>query len=98
MYEILKTPHFDAWLNGIRDSLTRKRLSTRLRKVAMGNFGDVSPIADGVWEMREHFGAGWRMYYLQQGKIIIVMLGGGCKATQVADIKEAKKIAQSLED
>lgn len=97
MYEIRKTPQFDVWLNGIRDSLTIKRLATRLRKVALGNFGDVSPISEGVWEMREHFGVGWRMYYMRHGKVIIVMLGGGCKATQVADIKEAKRIAQSLE-
>ena len=98
MYEIRKTPQFDAWLNGIQDSITVKRLSKRLRKVALGNFGDVSPISDGVWEMREHFGAGWRMYYVQYGRVVVVMLGGGCKATQAADIKEVKKIAQSLED
>jgi len=97
MYEIRKTPQFDEWLNGIQDSLTIKRLSKRLSKVALGNFGDVSPISDGVWEMREHFGVGWRMYYIQYGRVIIVMLGGGCKATQVADIKEVKKIARSLE-
>ena len=97
MYEISKTPQFDQWLNSIQDSLTTKRLSKRLRKVALGNFGDVSPISDGVWEMREHFGAGWRMYYIQYGRVIIVMLGGGCKATQAADIKEVKKIARSLE-
>lgn len=98
MYEIRKTPQFDDWLNGIRDSLTVKRLAKRLRKVALGSLGDVSPISDGVWEMREHFGSGWRMYYILHEKVIIVMLGGGCKATQAADIKEAKKIARSLED
>ena len=97
MFEIRKTPQFDEWLNGIQDSLTIKRLSKRPSKVALGNFGDVSPISDGIWEMREHFGAGWRMYYIQHGKVIVVMLGGGCKATQVADIKEVKKIARSLE-
>lgn len=97
MYEIRKTPQFDQWLEGIQDSLTVKRLSKRLSKVTLGNFGDVSPISDGIWEMREHFGSGWRMYYIQYGRVIIVMLGGGCKATQVADIKEVKKIARSLE-
>jgi len=98
MYEIKKTAEFEIWFNGIRDSMTRRRLATRLRKVILGNLGDVSAISNGVWEMREHFGAGWRMYYIQHGKVIVVMLGGGCKATQVADIKEAKKLAQSLED
>jgi len=98
MYEIRKTPEFDAWLNGIRDSMTRKRLVTRLRKVALGSLGDISPISDGIWEMREHFGSGWRMYYIQRGKVIVVMLGGGTKSTQTVDIKESKKLLQRLED
>ena len=97
MYDIRKTPEFDAWLNGLRDSLTRQRLVTRLRKVSLGNFGDVSPVSEGVWEMREHFGSGWRMYYIQHGKLIVVMLGGGKKSTQVSDIKMVKKLLQTLE-
>ena len=80
MYEIKKTAEFEIWFNGIRDSMTRRRLATRLRKVALGNLGDVSAISNGVCEMREHFGAGWRMYYIQHGKVIVLMLGGGCKA------------------
>jgi putative addiction module killer protein len=48
--------------------------------------------------MREHFGAGWRMYYVQRNQVVVVMLGGGCKSTQKADIKEVKKLLQSLED
>ncbi len=98
MYEILKTAEFENWFQGIRDTLTQKRLLGRLRKVSLGSLGDVSPIADGIWEMREHFGAGWRMYYVRRDKVIIVMLGGGYKSTQKADIKEVKKILQSLED
>ena len=58
MYEINKTDEFEAWLAGVRDPLTRGRLFARIRKASLGNFGDVAPIADGVWEMREHFGAG----------------------------------------
>ncbi|MBU3544002.1 type II toxin-antitoxin system RelE/ParE family toxin [Polynucleobacter sp. MWH-Mekk-B1] len=97
MYEIRKTAEFEAWFNGIRDSYTQKRLLARLRKVTLGNFGDISPIADGLWEMREHFGAGWRMYFVRYGKVVVVMLGGGSKATQKADIKEVKKLLQKLE-
>lgn len=52
------------------------RLRKRLRKVTLGNLGDIKPVADGVWEMREFFGPGWRMYYVQQGEVLIVMLGG----------------------
>lgn len=60
MYKIKKMAEFEVWFSGIRDSLTRRRLGARLRKVALGNFGDIAPIADvnGLWEMREHFGAG----------------------------------------
>jgi putative addiction module killer protein len=72
-------------------------LLARLRKVTLGNFGDISPIADGLWEMREHVGAGWRMYFVRYGKVVVVMLGGGSKATQKADIKEVKKLLQKLE-
>ena len=98
MYEIRKTPEFEKWFESIQDSFTQKRLVARLRKVTLGNLGDVSPIADGVWEMREHFGAGWRMYYFWHGRVIIVMLGGECKSTQKVDIKEVKKLLQSWED
>jgi len=99
-YEINRTTEFDIWLKAIRDPLTRGRLLTRLRRAALGNFGDVAPITDanGIWEMREHFGSGWRMYYLQRGKVVIVMLGGGNKTTQKADIKKIKKLLLTMED
>jgi putative addiction module killer protein len=98
MYEINRTNEFEAWLNTIRDPLTRGRLIARLRRVALGNLGDVAPISEGIFEMREHFGAGWRMYYIQRRKVIIVMLGGGCKSTQAADIKRVKKLLLTMED
>jgi putative addiction module killer protein len=97
MYEIRKTEEFDGWLKGIRDSVTQKRLLARLRKVSLGSLGDVSPIANGIWEMREHFGVGWRMYYIQHGRIVLLMLGGGSKATQTSDIERVKKRLENLE-
>lgn len=63
----------------------------------MGHLGDVKPVGDGVFEMREHFGPGWRMYYVQRGALLIVMLGGGDKSTQAADIAKAVKLAATLE-
>ena len=98
MYEIKKTNEFESWFVAIRDPLTRGRLLSRLRKVSLGSIGDVAPIANGVWEMREHFGAGWRMYYVQRRKTIILMLGGGSKSTQAADIKRVKQLLLTLED
>ena len=61
-----------------------------------GNLGDVKPVGEGVWEMREFFGPGWRMYYLQRGDVLIVMLGGGDKSTQPADIAKAIAMAKEL--
>ena len=64
----------------------------------LGNLGDVKAVGNGVVEMREHFGAGWRMYYVQRGETLIVMLGGGGKSTQSADIAKAVKLAARLEE
>jgi putative addiction module killer protein len=61
-----------------------------------GNLGDVKPVGEGVWEMREFFGPGWRMYYLQRGELVIMMLGGGDKSSQASDIEAAKAIAKEL--
>jgi putative addiction module killer protein len=61
MMDIKTTPEFDAWLRGIRDGASQRRLLVRLRKVSMGLLGDVRPVGTGVMEMREHFGPGWRM-------------------------------------
>ena len=61
MYSIKRTKGFSAWLDGLKDRITRQRLNVRLRKAMMGKLGDVKPVGDGVVEMREHFGAEWRM-------------------------------------
>lgn len=98
MYTIKRTDGFSAWLDGLKDRVTRQRLNVRLRKAMLGNLGDVRPVGDGVIEMREHFGAGWRMYYIQRGEILIVMLGGGDKSTQSADIAKAVKLAATMEE
>jgi len=96
MITIKRMPQFDAWFAGIKDDMTRRRLLMRLRKVSLGNLGDVKPVGDGVWEMREFFGPGWRMYYVQQGSVLVVMLGGGDKSNPSRDIETAKTLAQNL--
>jgi putative addiction module killer protein len=97
-YTVKRLEEFSVWLKGVKDGLTRQRLNKRLRKVQLGNLGDVEPVGEGVYEMREHFGPGWRMYYVQRGGVLIVMLGGGDKSTQQADINRAIELAKSLED
>lgn len=63
-----------------------------------GNLGDVKPVGEGVWEMREFFGPGWRMYYIQQGTVVIVMLGGGDKSTQAIDIATSMQLARLFKE
>ena len=91
-------PRFDEWLKGLRDAKTRARLLKRLRKVQRGDLGDVAPVGGGVYEMREHFGSGWRMYYVKRSNTVIVLLAGGSKASQARDIAAAKRLAAALED
>lgn len=95
---IKRTPQFDRWLTGLRDTMTRIRLAKRLDKAQRGLLGDVKPVGDGVFELREDFGPGWRMYYAQRADVLIVMLGGGDKSTQQADIEAAIALAKTLED
>jgi len=92
------TEEFTDWLSGIKDAMTRRRLARRLERAQLGHLGDVKPVGEGVMEMREFFGPGWRMYYIQRGRVVIVMLGGGDKSTQAVDILAAKRLATFIED
>lgn len=98
MFSVKRTDEFSLWLDGLKDRVTRQRLNVRLRKALLGNLGDVNPVGSGVFEMREHFGPGWRMYYVQRGAVLVVMLGGGDKSSQAADIAKAIALAAILED
>jgi putative addiction module killer protein len=97
-YTVKRLDEFSEWLKSLKDALTRQRLIKRLRKVQLGNLGDVQPVGQGVYEMREHFGPGWRMYYVQRGNTLIVMLGGGDNSSQQTDIDRAIQTATSLEE
>ena len=98
MFIVKRTPEFDAWFDGLRDSLTRKRLALRLRKAELGNLGDITSVGEGVFEMREFFGHGWRMYFVHRGHVLVVMLGGGDKSTQPVDIAAAQALARTIEE
>ena len=98
MFTIKRTAEFDEWFASVRDGVTRRRLVARLRKAQLGNLGDVKQLGAGVFEMRENFGPGWRLYYLRRGAVLIVMLGGGDKSTQTADIAKAVKLATRIEE
>lgn len=96
MYTIKRMPEFDEWLDGIKDGMTRIRLAKRLDKVQRGLLGDVAPVGEGVCEMREFFGPGWRMYYVERDGVLVVMLGGGDKSTQQDDIARAIALSKTL--
>ena len=97
MFTVHYHAEFNKWLLGLRDAFTRVRLIKRLEKIERGLLGDVEPVGGGVFELREDFGPGWRMYYVQRGEVVILMLGGGDKSTQSKDIKAAKELAKTLE-
>ena len=96
MYIVKQMPEFAAWLGGLKDATTRIRLGMRLDKAQRGLLGDVKPVGDGVFEMREFFGPGWRMYYVLQNGVLIVMLGGGDKSSQPSDIDSAIALSKTL--
>lgn len=96
MYTIKRMPEFDQWLNSIRDGMTHIRLARRLDKAQRGLLGDVAPVGEGVCEMREFFGPGWRLYYIERDGMLIVMLGGGDKSTQSDDIARAIALSRTI--
>lgn len=98
IFTIYQHPEFVKWLRNIKDSMVRRRLAVRLRKATLGNLGDTKSVGGGVYEMRETFGAGWRMYYVQQGEVVIIMLGGGNKSKQSEDIARAIARAETLRE
>ncbi len=79
------------WLNNLRDRQAQARLRVRLRRFEVGNFGDCDPVGEGVFELREHVGAGYRVYFGRHGRQVVILLCGGDKKSQTADIKRAKR-------
>ncbi len=96
MYEVRQTDVFKNWLAELRDSNARARIAARIRRAGLGNFGDAEPVGEGVSEMRIHYGPGYRVYFVQAGKEIYVLLCGGDKSTQARDIAAAKDMAKEL--
>lgn len=96
MYTVKRMPEFDEWLASLRDSMTRIRLARRLEKVQRGLLGDVAPVGEGVSEMREFFGPGWRMYFVERDGMLIVMIGGVDKSTQSKDIVRAIALSRTI--
>lgn len=96
MFEVRQTETFTKWLAGLRDSTARLRIVARMRRVEIGNLGDVKSVGDGVSEIRIQHGPGYRLYFVHMGSTVVVLLCGGDKSSQRRDIAKAKQMAKEL--
>ncbi len=96
MIEIRQTETYSQWFSSLRDRQARARIDIRIRRLSMGNPGDVNPVGKGVSELRIDYGPGYRVYFIQRGKTLIILLAGGDKRTQNRDIKKALELVQEL--
>jgi putative addiction module killer protein len=94
---IRRTQIFNAWLKALDDGLARKRIEVHIKRAKSGNFGDTASVGEGVFEIRLHFGPGYRLYYFQHGKQVYWLLMGGDKSTQASDVERAKVIKREFE-
>jgi putative addiction module killer protein len=94
--EIRQTAKFARWFERLRDREARARIDLRIRRLSLGNPGDVKPVGEGVSELRIDYGPGYRVYFVQRGQNLVVLLAGGDKATQDADIRTALDLARRL--
>jgi putative addiction module killer protein len=94
--EIRKTEFFADWLDGLGDLRARARVQVRIERLAAGNPGDVQPVGEGVSELRIDYGPGYRVYFKKIGREVVILLAGGDKRTQAADIKTALRLARKL--
>ena len=94
MTELIRSATFDRWLSELRDRRAVARIVARLDRLASGNPGDTQPVGDGVSELRINYGPGYRVYFIQRGPVLIILLCGGDKSSQDRDIKQAKVLAE----
>lgn len=93
MVEVVRSGTFDRWFRQLKDQRAVARVLVRINRLAAGNPGDVKPVGQGVSELRIPYGPGYRIYYLHDGDQVILLLTGGDKSTQDADIRQAHQIA-----
>ncbi|MDO1580539.1 type II toxin-antitoxin system RelE/ParE family toxin [Rhizobium oryzicola] len=94
MLEIRETEAFATWFSRLRDERAKARINARIFRLSIGNPGDVKPVGEGVSELRIDYGPGYRIYFVKQGKVVIILLCGGDKSTQAGDITAAKQMAK----
>ncbi|MEE8658849.1 Addiction module killer protein [Acetobacteraceae bacterium EV16G] len=98
MREIRQTEAFAEWLHDLKDRKTKQVVSQRILLMAAGSLGDVKSLGDGLFEARIHYGPGYRLYFVQRGRTVIILLCGGSKRNQKRDIKNAQWMIGALEN
>ena len=98
MIQIQQTETYARWFAGLRDRVARARIDIRIRRLSLGNAGDAKPVGDGISELRIDQGPGFRVYFVQLGDVLIVLLVGGDKSTLDKDIPNAKALARDLKE
>lgn len=98
MKMITVTETYSNWFEKLRDSRAKAKILARVRRVELGNFGDCEPVGEGVSELRIHYGPGYRVYFVQRGYELVILLAGGDKSTQAKDIDIAKQLARDLKE
>ena len=96
MLEIRETPAYAAWFSALRDRTAKARIDIRIRRLSLGNSGDIRPIGEGISELRIHYAPGYRIYLTKRGDTYVILLAGGDKSSQAQDIRLAKDLAQNL--
>ena len=96
MHSIQTTEVFDDWFAGLKDKQAVRRVQVRIDRAEDGNFGDCEAVGEGVAEMRIHYGPDYRVYFVQRGMEIVILLAGGNKSTQSKDMKTALEIARKI--
>ena len=96
MIEIRQTEVYARWFRRLRDRQARVRIDSRIRRLSLGNPGDIRPVGEGVSEIRINYGPGYRVYYIQRGETLVVLLAGGDKDSQGRDIRRAIDLARGL--
>ena len=96
MIEIRQTEGYFQWFKSLNDREARGRIDARIRRLSLGNLGDVKPVGEGVSELRIDYGPGYRVYFEQRGQTLVVLLAGGDKKNQDRDIKKALELAREL--
>jgi putative addiction module killer protein len=98
MVEVRRTEAFSSWFVGLRDRAAKAKITSRIRRLGEGNPGDVKPVGHGISEMRIQQGPGYRVYFVQRGDVLVILLCGGDKSSQDKDIRKAQDLADNLPD